>query len=90
MAESLYDWSRFVVRVNVAAPANAVYEPWATKAGMENWLSRLSEFKSADGRLRLDNEKVEKEDHYKWLWHGWPDETVEEGVMLDCNDPDSF
>jgi hypothetical protein len=33
---------------------------------------------------------VEKGDNYKWLWHGWPDETVEHGEILDCNGKDFF
>lgn len=31
-----------------------------------------------------------KGDTYKWLWHGWPDETVEFGDILDGNGKDLF
>jgi hypothetical protein len=85
MSATTYDWSRFVVRVNVKAAAKALYDAWATRAGMEYWFLRLSEYKKPDGTLRSNKEQVEKGDTYKWLWHGWPDETVEYGNILDCN-----
>ena len=90
MSTNTYDWSRFVVRINVNAPADKLYYAWATREGMEYWFLRLSEYKKADGALRGDNDFVEKGDTYKWLWHGWPDETVEHGIVLDCNGKDFF
>ncbi|WP_276502458.1 SRPBCC family protein [Terrimonas pollutisoli] len=90
MSTSIYDWSRFVVRINVNAPADKLYHAWATRKGIEYWFLRLSEYKRADGALRGNNEFVEKGDTYKWLWHGWPDETVEHGIVLDCNGKDFF
>ncbi len=90
MSTNTYDWSRFVVRINVNAPADKLYHAWATREGMEYWFLRLSEYKKADGALRGDNDFVEKGDTYKWLWHGWPDETVEHGIVLDCNGKDFF
>ena len=83
-----YDWSRFVVRINVNAPVDKLYQAWATREGMEYWFLRLSEYKKANNELRGNKEHVEKEDNYKWLWHGWPDETVEYGTILDCNEKD--
>lgn len=90
MSTNTYDWSRFVVRINVNAPADKLYHAWATREGMEYWFLRLSEYKKADGALRGDNDFVEKGYTYKWLWHGWPDETVEHGIVLDCNGKDFF
>lgn len=83
-----YDWSRFVVRINVNAPVDKLYQAWATREGMEYWFLRLSEYKKANNELRGNKEHVEKGDNYKWLWHGWPDETVEYGTILDCNEKD--
>jgi hypothetical protein len=57
---------------------------------MEYWFLRLSEYKKPDGTIRKNKECVEKGDTYKWLWHGWPDETVEHGTILDCNGKDFF
>ena len=90
MLTHAYDWSRFVVRINVNASLDKLYKAWATRTGMEYWFLRLSEYKKADGTLRNNNEFVEKGDLYKWLWHGWPDDTVEHGSILDCNGEDFF
>ena len=87
---SSYDWSRFSVRINVNAPADKLYQAWATRAGMEFWFLRVSEYQKPDGTLRGDNELVAKGDRYKWLWHGWPDDMVEQGDILDCNGKDLF
>ena len=57
---------------------------------MEYWFLRLSEYKKPDGAIRGNKEYVEKGDTYKWLWHGWPDDTVEHGTILDCNGKDFF
>jgi len=90
MSTSSYDWSRFVVRINVNAAGKALYDAWATKAGMEYWFLRLAEYKKPDSTLRENKEQVEQGDTYKWLWHGWPDDTVEYGTILDCNGIDFF
>jgi uncharacterized protein YndB with AHSA1/START domain len=87
---STHDWSRFTVRIDIKAPVEKLYHAWATRSGMEYWFLRLSEYKKPDGSLRSDNELVQKNDSYKWLWHGWPDETVEHGRILDCNGKDFF
>lgn len=84
------DWSRFTVRINVNAPTDKLYKAWATRSGMEYWFLRLSEYKKPDGSLRGNDELVSSGDTYKWLWHGWPDETVEHGEILDCNGRDHF
>ena len=85
---STYDWSRFVTRININAPAEKLYRCWATKAGMEYWFLRLSEYKSAAGELRTNDETVQPGDTYRWLWHGWDDDTVEHGSIIDCNGVD--
>ena len=88
--EKIHDWSTFTVRINVNAPVTRLYHAWATRSGMEHWFLRLSEFKNPGGTLRKDEEFVEPGDKYKWLWHGWPDETVEHGEILDCNGKDQI
>lgn len=84
------DWSRFAVRININAPIEKLYRAWATRLGIEHWFLRLSEYKKPDGSLCKADEMVEKGDTYKWLWHGYPDETVEYGEILDCNGKDYF
>ena len=85
-----FDWSTFTVRVNINAPINELYRCWATRSGIEYWFLRSSEYKSFEGVIRDPNEEVRKGDSYKWMWHGWPDDTVEYGEILDCNGQDNF
>jgi uncharacterized protein YndB with AHSA1/START domain len=84
------DWSRFTVRVNVNAPVEKLYHAWATRAGIEYWFLRLSEYKRPDGTLLGNEEFVKKGDTYKWLWYGYGDDTAEHGEILDCNGKDLF
>jgi uncharacterized protein YndB with AHSA1/START domain len=85
-----FDWTRFTVRVPVNAPVEKLYWCWATKAGMEYWFLRLSEYKKPDGSLRNNDEPVQKGDIYQWRWHGWGDDTTENGEILDGNGKDYF
>lgn len=85
-----FDWSRFVVRVNVRAPREQLYYSWATQEGMESWFLRLCEFTTKGGKLLPQVDKATRGDRYKFLWHGWPDETVEFGEILEANGSDLF
>jgi uncharacterized protein YndB with AHSA1/START domain len=87
---STIDWSRFVARINVGAPVDAIYQAWATRGGMESWFVRLSEYKDKDGVERSAEEEVTVGDTYKWLWHGYSDESVEYGQILELNHKDHF
>lgn len=82
------DWSRFIVRINIRTTPDELYRCWATRAGIESWFLRLSEYRNRKGQLRDEREEVEKGDSYKWLWHGWPDDTVEHGTILEANGRD--
>lgn len=82
------NWSGFTIRIPVNATTEKLYWCWATKEGMEYWFLRLSEYKRPDGSLLNNNEAVQPGDMYKWLWYGWPDDTVENGKILDCNGKD--
>ncbi len=83
-----YDWSRFVTRININAPVEKLYKYWSTRAGMEYWFLRLCEYKNQHAELRADDELAQPGDTYRWLWHGWGDDTVEHGTILDCNGKD--
>ncbi len=83
-----FNWSRFTTRIPVKAAKKDLYKAWATKEGMEQWFLRLCEYKNADGSVRAKSEYVQNGDSYRWLWHGWPDETVEIGSIMECNDTD--
>lgn len=51
---------------------------------------RLAEYKKPDGSLRNDDESVETGDTFRWLWHGYGDDTVEHGEILEANGKDHF
>ena len=85
-----FDWSRFTVRINVKASTEKLYWCWATKEGIEFWFLRRSDYKKPDGSLYSSNEFVKKGDKYSWWWHGYPDEVVEHGEILDANGKNSF
>jgi len=84
------DWSRFTVRININAPIPVLYGAWTTREGIEYWFLRSSEYREAGGRLREANENVVEGDTYTWMWHGWPDDTVERGTILSANGKDQL
>jgi uncharacterized protein YndB with AHSA1/START domain len=90
MSTTSYDWSRFMVRININAPVDKLYKAWITREGIEYWFLRFSEFKKSDGTLRGNKEPVEKGDTYKWRWHGYPDSVTEQGTILEINGKDFF
>ncbi len=84
------DWSRFVVRINIQAPVEKLYEGWATRKGIEHWFLRWCEYSNQDHSLIGENEFAKKGDTYKWRWYGYPDSVTEEGAVLEANGKDFF
>lgn len=85
---SNYDWSRFTVRIDISATQQSLYEAWSNQEMMELWFLRLCAYSKGDGTPLGRFESVEKGDTYKWHWHGWPDEAVEHGEILEANGTD--
>ena len=81
-------WTKFKLTANVDADVRSVYEAWATQAGLETWFLRKAEFCTIAGRQREPQEFIKKEDTYSWYWHGYTDETVEYGQVLENNGAD--
>lgn len=77
------DWSKFVTRINIGAPAETIYKAWATRGGMESWFVRLSEYKDNDGVEKGAEEEVTVGDTYKFHWFGYDDNAVEHGKILE-------
>jgi hypothetical protein len=84
-----YDWSRFVKRVNISTDLKTAYQSWATRKGLENWFLRKAIFTRDQLVLKPDVE-LQAGDEYEWYWHGWPDEMVERGRVLEANGVDKF
>jgi uncharacterized protein YndB with AHSA1/START domain len=81
-------WTSFKVTGDYNTDVRSLYEAWTTSAGLEKWFLRKAEFFSIVGRLREPEEFIMKEDVYEWYWHGWGDNTVEKGEILEANGTD--
>jgi uncharacterized protein YndB with AHSA1/START domain len=84
------DWSRFTLRIPIKAGAKEIYNAWTSQEGLESWFLRQALFTKSDGSQRDAGENVQIADSYVWLWHGWPDDVVEKGVVLQENGSDLF
>lgn len=85
-----HSWNRFTQRINVTAGVEDLYTAFATRAGIERWFLRLSEYRHKDGSFLLADENIQPTDTYKWLWHGWPDSTAETGSFISANGKDEL
>jgi uncharacterized protein YndB with AHSA1/START domain len=85
-----YDWSKFCKRIDIKAPAEAIHKAWTTQAGLEGFFLRTAEFTNPEGRIRRKHESIEKGDAYRWLWHGYDDDTEERGTILEANGTDKL
>ncbi|MBL7739270.1 MAG: SRPBCC domain-containing protein [Chitinophagaceae bacterium] len=90
MSSQPINWSSFSLRVNIRKDIQIIYDCWTLQAGLENWFLREAVFKDASGKQRAGNEPVQKGDTYEWRWHGYPDEVMERGTVLEANGKDQF
>ncbi|WP_332734318.1 SRPBCC family protein [Flavihumibacter sp.] len=84
------DWSRFIVRINVRSTRQQIYAAWATRAGIESWFLRLCEYVNKEGVTLDQHVSAGTGDRYTFLWHGYSDEVVEKGNVLEANGHDVF
>jgi uncharacterized protein YndB with AHSA1/START domain len=83
-----HDWSQFLLRIPINRDKQNIFDAWTTRAGLESWFLRKAIFTRPDGVQRDRDSRVEVNDTYEWLWHGWPDEIVEKGAILHINGKD--
>lgn len=76
------DWTHFRKRISIHASPQLVWDAWTTRAGLERWFLRVAKFTSADGVQKKDGEQVQAGDRYDWRWHGYPDDTNEQRLVL--------
>ena len=86
MAEN--NWTKFTITADFNVDARTIYNAWATPAGLESWFLRKAEFYTITGRLRSPEEYILKEDTYEWYWHGFDDQAIQKGVVLEVNSID--
>ena len=85
-----YNWSKFTQRIAINAPTEEIHNYWTIQENIEKWFLRLGEFSDSENAVREQNIPVEENDHYRWMWHGYPDEVVETGTILKANGHDLF
>lgn len=84
------NWHEIKLRINIKTTIDKVYRAWATQQGLESWFLRRAPFKDPQGKNRKENELLSKADSYHWTWHGYPDEVMQEGTILEANGKDKF
>ena len=80
-----HNWNQFNLRVPIKATTGEIFQKWVSQEGLESWFLRKAAFTKKDGSARSRESMIEKEDSYEWLWHGWSDEVVERGTVLEQN-----
>jgi uncharacterized protein YndB with AHSA1/START domain len=85
-----YDWSKFTKRIPIDASLSEIYDSWTIPAELESWFLREAKFTKADGTACDANSNVQISDKYEWKWHGYSDEVVEKGEILEANGKDFF
>ena len=83
-------WTSFKVTGDYNTDIRSLYKAWATTAGLEKWFLRQADFFTIPRRKREPEEFVLKEDTYEWYWHGYGDDTVEKGEILEANGTDTI
>ncbi len=83
-----HDWGSFKLRLPVKADTASIYQAWTTQDNLENWFLRKSEFTKQDGNKRAKNSAVEVNDTYEWMWHGYGDDVIEKGKIMQANGKD--
>ncbi|HEY2582678.1 MAG TPA: SRPBCC domain-containing protein [Mucilaginibacter sp.] len=83
-------WTSFKVTGDYNTDIRSLYEAWATPAGLQKWFLRQADFFTILRRKREPEEFILKEDTYEWYWHGYNDDTVEKGEILQANGTDTI
>lgn len=83
-----YDWSRFLLRIPVRADREKIFAAWCSQQGLESWFLREASFQDPEGNARNPNEPIQVKDTYLWRWHGWPDDVMEKGLIIESNGND--
>lgn len=85
-----YNWTSFKVRINIKATIAAVYEMWATSAGIEKWFLRHCEVTNDKDQAKAVDDFISKGDRFLWRWHGYPDDILQRGEVLEANGADQL
>jgi hypothetical protein len=81
-------WTKFKVVGDYNIDMRSLYLAWATPAGLEKWFLRKADFFTILMRQRAQDEFIAKEDTYQWYWHGYHNDVVQKGSILEANGQD--
>lgn len=81
-------WTRFKLCGDYHVDMRSLYMAWSTPAGLEKWFLRKADFFTVPQRLRDDHEQIAKEDTYNWYRHGYHNDVVQHGRILEANGQD--
>jgi uncharacterized protein YndB with AHSA1/START domain len=84
-----YDWTKFTKSIVVAADLPKIYSCFSTREGMESWFLRSCVYKRKGAELG-EQEDAMLGDQYAFMWHGWPDTTLETGEILQADGHKNF
>lgn len=79
-----HDWSKFVLKINIDADVEDIYDCWSVPLLLEKWFLRRAVVYQ-DGEVLMPEASVREGDTYEWYWHGHDDETFEKGEILETN-----
>jgi hypothetical protein len=85
-----YDWTQFKLKIPVMAKKEKIYHAWASREGLESWFLRKALLTSADGSELPSGQNATEGSTYNWYWHGWDDNMVEKGEVVEANGSDRF
>ncbi len=80
-----YNWKSFTVRINIKATVAEMYDMWTTPAGIEKWFLRRCEIMNEKEGIKAGADFMKKGDRYLWRWHGYPDDVLQRGEILEAN-----
>ena len=81
-------WKKFKLCGDYQMNMRSLYLAWATPAGLEKWFLRKADFFTVPMRLRNPDELIMKEDTYAWYWHGFHNDVLQKGSILEANGQD--
>jgi uncharacterized protein YndB with AHSA1/START domain len=81
-------WKKFKLCGDYQVDMRSLYLAWSTPAGLERWFLRKADFFTVPQRLRASDEQIAKEDTYTWYWHGYHNDVVQRGRILEANGQD--
>lgn len=90
MENTEHNWTKFTKRIGINAGVAEIYDLIKTRQGLETWFLRMAEFTTPGKEVRSSNSAIEKNDTYRWRWHGYNNEVTETGRVLEANGKDTL